>query len=908
MLVLSRSYNVENAVESVFQSSFWCRHSELKLSRHTTYSLLYHTMNYLPLPMDPIGLRLEISLRDSASYDEDDFLEYPEHQGWAMRTPEEWLPLFAHPTRDFAAFFERWLLLGPIFTAFNKLPDFKLTDFFIKTDSLKREDESEQVDCFTFTAARLPGLLGQLRSLVLGEAGTESSNDYLKRFALIHTALLEMHNLNGSLSSAVDDTGDSDYMKEYPFPMSLPNMLRKLHLPDPRRVEISIVSEMVIELIFTGLLRISTEKRYNDSQKDGQDAENRDTGPYKNNPDFGASMRAGQLHSGMWRMFREKGWCPADMSRLFARFGPNGLYYIYNLSRPRPRDEHPMIRKREAHISKSRTQSTTQISSDPTHEGSQVERLCSTSGCPHRQLQDTTYTTQHVEGCPGCSNAVADQNELARILEERKLPLIMSIDEDEEASDITLVESDLDEPLAYIALSHVWSDGLGNVQRNAIPLCQLRRLSKMVRNMPGPCQNTVLFWLDTICVPPDSAKQLENAQQIAMGSMRDVYQLATGVLVLDSWLFDSQTDDDDLERVTKILSCAWNSRLWTFQEGALAKRLYFQFKDIIYDLDDGFERLRLRGSFATDRSIVMDAALLPSLDVLYFDLRGFRRQTSWEEKLEVAASALATRTTSVSTDEALCIAVLLDLDVEDIARTSPPLRFQRLWEMLPGCPRQLVFTKKPTLETPGLHWAPRSFLMQPMTINETGGVTFHREGRAEAYKNSLAPRYEDGVLIQASGIRAVVGGGLISAPLERHLCVKLGRQFWYILKRIPEIDTRPEDLVHGCIEIAFIDGDDYRLVTEADQLPRTVFAGIIVRIDRDPEMESDGIIRCTKLFPAIALPTTDMAFLVYLEAMLPELPDELGTGTSVARVDPDTGYLQCVLGRRVDSEQLWCIR
>lgn len=862
--------------------------------------------------MNPTGLKLEISLRDSELYDEKDFLEYPEHQGWGKRTPEEWLLLFANPTRDFAAFFERWLLLGPIFTAFSKLPNFKLSDFFIKTDISKIEDEPGEVDCMMFTASRLPGLLGQLRSLALEEAETDSPDDSLQHFALIHTALLEMHSLISSLSFAVGDTEDSDYMKEYPFPMSLPNMIRKLHLPDPRRIEVSIISAMVIEFLYTGILRISSEKSRDDTRKDGQDIENRDTGPYKHDPDFGASMRAGQLHSGMWRIFRDKGWCPSDMSRLFARFGPNSLYYIYNMSRPRPDDEHPMIRKREAHIPASTTQSTTQpttqISSNPIHEGGQVDGLCSTSGCPHRQLQDTTYTTQHVEGCRGCSDAVADQNELARILEERKLPLIMSIDEDEETSDITLVESDLDEPLAYIALSHVWSDGLGNVKRNAIPLCQLRRLSKMARSMPEPSENNVLFWLDTICVPPDSAKQFENAQQIAMGSMRDVYQLATGVLVLDSWLFDSQTNDDDLETVTKILSCAWNSRLWTFQEGALAKRLYFQFRNIVYDLDDGFERLHLQGSFATERSIVMNAALLPCLDVLYFDLRGFRRRTSWEEKLEVAASALATRTTSVSTDEALCIAVLLDLDVEEIARTSPPLRFQRLWEMLPGCPRQLVFTKKPTLESNGLHWAPRSFLMQPMTINETGGVFFHREGRAGVYKNSLAPRYEDGVLVQASGIRALVGGGPDSAPLERHLYLKLGRQFWYLLKRVPEIDTRPQDLVHGCIEIAFIDGDDYRLVTEAVQLPRTLFSGMIVRIDRDPEMELDGTIRCTKLFPAIAVPMTDTAFLAYLEGMLPEVPNGLGTGMSVARLDPHTGYLQYVLGRRVSKEQLWCIR
>lgn len=83
---------------------------------------------------------------------------------------------------------------------------------------------------------------------------------------------------------------------------------------------------------------------------------------------------------------------------------------------------------------------------------------------------------------------------------------------------------------------------------------------------------------------------------------------------------------------------------------------------------------------------------------------------------------------------------------------------------------------------------------------------------------------------------------------------------------------------------------------------------MIVRIDRNPETELDGIIRFTKSFPATAVPMADTAFLAYLEGMLPEVPNELGTGMSVARLDPDSGYLQYVLGRRVSKEQLWCIR
>lgn len=280
---------------------------------------------------------------------------------------------------------------------------------------------------------------------------------------------------------------------------------------------------------------------------------------------------------------------------------------------------------------------------------------------------------------------------------------------------------------------------------------------------------------------------------------------------------------------------------------------------------------------------------------------GSEREPRGRSGLGAIASALATRTTSVATEEAICIAVLLDLDVEEIAQTTPSIRMQRLWSMLPGCPRQLLFGHLPTHDIHGLHWAPLSFLMQPLTITPTAAVISHKEGLCEKHFGTTAIRYEDGILVQAPGIRAVVGS---PAPLGRSFYVRMAGGLWYLLKRLPEIDTRPQNLIWGRTEVAFIDSDEWREAFAKSMNPARVFQGMVVRIDRNPELEEDGIIRCTRLFRAIAILATNPILHANLEAYIG--PSEAGRG--VGHRDPDNGEITSVAGERVPGEQTWCIR
>lgn len=117
------------------------------------------------------------------------------------------------------------------------------------------------------------------------------------------------------------------------------------------------------------------------------------------------------------------------------------------------------------------------------------------------------------------------------------------------------------------------------------------RLSIFIRDLPI---ETSLFWLDTICFPckrPEATLERE-LRDLAIAKMRDTYGHITATLVLDAWLLsNSSAGMTDGEKMMRMFSCTWNSRLWTFQEGALPDSLYFQFMDTAENLDEIKKRI-----------------------------------------------------------------------------------------------------------------------------------------------------------------------------------------------------------------------------------------------------------------------------------------------------------------------------
>lgn len=385
---------------------------------------------------------------------------------------------------------------------------------------------------------------------------------------------------------------------------------------------------------------------------------------------------------------RENGWCISDLPVLFGQFNTSSLLYLNSLRAPT--FSMPMAR--------------TQSSSTTCCGG------CSEFECLSTKLNEDLYLTKHVDTCCNCKDIQAKP---AGILMDGSVPLVVATAKEVPSSEVWLVPK---KPSStYIAISHVWSDGLGNLKENALPYCQLKHLSRLIDRISRDKLKDIYFWLDTFCVPPDAAKQ-NKAQKFAIERMRETYEDAEAVLVLDSWLLSSNIDSrPDEEILTQIFASRWNRRLWTFQEGALAKSLYFQFSDGHYDLDEGIKRLE------RNADTLLGHTLRPAIFTRNWCLRRFFRDRQSHFLITDISTLFATfryRQTSVASDEAICLGTILGLSISKILQTSPKERMQMFWTMISNVPVDFLFYNGPTFDREGLRWAPLSLLR---STNNTGG-------------------------------------------------------------------------------------------------------------------------------------------------------------------------------------------
>ena len=87
--------------------------------------------------------------------------------------------------------------------------------------------------------------------------------------------------------------------------------------------------------------------------------------------------------------------------------------------------------------------------------------------------------------------------------------------------------------------------------------------------------------------------------------------------------------------------------------------------------------------------------------------------------------ALCHRSTSVTTDEPLCLAVLFGLDISKITRMKPLVRMAAFWRMLPAVPLEILFKPLKKLSIDGLRWAPATFLRLPTNDLPSAGIRCH---------------------------------------------------------------------------------------------------------------------------------------------------------------------------------------
>ena len=198
-------------------------------------------------------------------------------------------------------------------------------------------------------------------------------------------------------------------------------------------------------------------------------------------------------------------------------------------------------------------------------------------GCRANHINNATYATKHAADCQitHCQIIGPPMPEVSEILNDGDIPLI-AMDLSCEPSQLMVVRyKEITEYCNdYIAISHVWSDGLGNPYANSLPRCQLDRIQHQVNQLWDPAIYIIPFWIDTLCVPLH--KELRD---LAIRRMYKTYISAYAVLVLDNSFQYVSGRVSKAEALIRIVYSTWMTRLWTFQEGRLSHRLWFQFKD-----------------------------------------------------------------------------------------------------------------------------------------------------------------------------------------------------------------------------------------------------------------------------------------------------------------------------------------
>ena len=323
--------------------------------------------------------------------------------------------------------------------------------------------------------------------------------------------------------------------------------------------------------------------------------------------------------------------------------------------------------------------------------GSEVcHSVCTRYKCLAYQLKESSYRTAHTTACKGCREMAIEPADLTAILEsadENTNPRVrITISDRDEVAISAVTEG------SYVAISHVWSDGMGHPPGvNSLPECQIRRLSFLVKQTG---LEEAIVWIDSLCVPANPG----HFKRKALAQMANIYRGAKNVLVLDSDLLSIPSSCCNEELLLRIALSRWMRRLWTFEEGVVARpRLLFQLSDQSICLPE--PKKSFTDSIA-EKCTSMISRYLPA-----------------KVSVRSVITALHFRSTSWIADEPICISYILDLRTSSILSIDwlrQDLRMLELYRQItrknPVLTWRFFFTKGEKLNISPFRWAPMSLL------------------------------------------------------------------------------------------------------------------------------------------------------------------------------------------------------
>ncbi len=418
--------------------------------------------------------------------------------------------------------------------------------------------------------------------------------------------------------------------------------------------------------------------------------------------------------------------------------------------------------------------------------------VCTTSLCSAFQIVATTYQPKHKQPHCKCKEAAPNTKDIYNTLQRGELPLLKLTQTNGNLESLNIEVVTYTPETPYVAISHVWADGLGNPRENSVPRCQLSHLLKLVDSLRTSTpfffdpdtrardaeKRPLLIWLDTLCCPVSPSE----AKALAIAEMRRTYESSRHVLLLDAGLqLYSRHEISCVEALARVFSSGWMSRLWTLQEARLARTLWVQFKDGPVDIDELYIKMT---------QIESDVRYLPFTSDMISQYNSIRSKypraffnKGWDADKTVGIllseleSALHHRSVSMAEDEAICIGTLMDLPLSKIVAVAPTAqaRMGRFWELVAekygGIPQQILAFEQPKLAQPGKRWAPASLL----TLDDSN-LDLVRTRIVHWNNPILGKPIDAGLLVTFPGFKLRL----------RHSNDGIIRNPWIAIKQIPE--------------------------------------------------------------------------------------------------------------------------
>jgi hypothetical protein len=308
---------------------------------------------------------------------------------------------------------------------------------------------------------------------------------------------------------------------------------------------------------------------------------------------------------------KEEGWCPRTIKLLRAQLRNNatailGVYASHRNTKPfKGHDrckEHEACKAWSQHISGTEDYATRH---HPECLHGKGTNACIDDGAQAILTSQTATDVEHpcfgkskekekTHDAPTCHTpcntmfGVLDMKDVIDLINADKIPLLKLTRSSTKGEQLELELTDHTQCPEYATISHVWSDGYGNIKKNKLYQCQLQYFNRLLKwaqrsrllhregqgyDDPEPLP----FWMDTLVIPVED--KYKDARAKAIGQIYNVFSKARYTIVVDNGLNDMTWDGKDYTTTAmQILASGWMRRLWTLQEAFLSRKLLFAFK------------------------------------------------------------------------------------------------------------------------------------------------------------------------------------------------------------------------------------------------------------------------------------------------------------------------------------------